>query len=104
MNLKTISLKLNKLAEDYEKARYEYDKAEDEVNYKTAQFMLAAQGLASQPLRNAQVDMELHDMEGHDKYIELRSKVEVTRQLLYIYTQISKNMISASWGEVDYGD
>lgn len=102
MNLQTISLKLNKLAEDYAEARSKYDKLEDERNYQTAQFMLDAQSLASQPLRNAQVDMRLHDLPDNEKYIELKSKVEITRQLLYIYTQISKNMVSSSWGEISY--
>ena len=102
INLQTISLKLADLAEQYAEAREKFDKAEDERAYATAQFMLGAQGLASQPLRQAQVDMQLHDMEGNDEYIELRSKVEVTRQLIFIYTQISKNMVSASWGEVEY--
>lgn len=104
INLTKVSLKLHDLASQLEEVYPKALKAEGVYEKKKAELMLASQGLASQPLRDANVIKSLGETKEYEEYMELIGKKQVIDQLVRIYTQISKSMISASWGEVDYGE
>ena len=103
LNLTQVSLKLHDLAQQMEEVFPKAMEAEATYERKKAELMLASQGLASQPLRDASVTKSLSETKEYKDYLEVVGKKQVINQLIRIYTQISKSMISASWGEVDYG-
>lgn len=102
LNLSQVSLKLHDLASQLEEVYPLALKAESVYEKKKAEQMLASQGFASQPLRDASVTATMSDTKEYTDYIELMGKKQVIDQLVRIYTQISKSMISASWGEISY--
>lgn len=104
INLTQVSLKLNNLAEQLQEVYPLALKAEAEYEKKKASIMLSSQGFAAQPLRDANTTVTISETEEYKNYLEYMGKKQVIDQLVRIYTQISKSMISASWGEVDYGN
>lgn len=102
MNLSKISQRLADLALKYAEVYPKFTLAENNYINKKAQIMLAQQGLASQPLRDSAVDVEIAQTPEYEEYMTLLPEIQVINTQIRIYNQISKNMISASWGETDY--
>jgi len=102
MNLSKISLKLEELASQYAEVYPKFTVVEANYINKKAQVMLVQQGLASQVLRDAAVETEMSQTPEYVEYMKLLPEIQVINTQIRIYTQLSKNIISASWGETEY--
>lgn len=102
MNLSKISEKLDMLANKYAEVNGKFTIAEAKYIQKRAMLMQNSQGFASQPLRDASVEVQIAETPEYIEYMKLLPEIQIINLQTRIYTQISKNMISASWGETDY--
>src|SRR3990167_560206 len=101
MNLKDISKKLEQLANDYARVLPEFTVSEANFINKKAKTMLIQQGLASQQLRDAAVNEEIIQTEEYQEYMKLLPEIQIINTQIRIYSQLSKNINSMAWGEVD---
>lgn len=106
ITLSKVSMILNELTEDYADLYPKFKQIEIDYIKEYDTLMIKAQGMFSnQPSREAYVRQELHKMDKFHEYNDLLVRIKVIEVRMRTLTQISKNMISASWGEseVEYG-
>lgn len=101
MTISNISLKLEDLATKYAEVYPKFTIVESAFVNRKARLMLDQQGLASQILRDAAVELAITDTKEYEDYMKLLPEIQVINTQIRIYNQISKNIISASWGETD---
>lgn len=103
MNLKSVSKKLEELAMAYAEVNPKFTMAESAYLIKKANLMMSNQGFASQPLRDSAVEGEMALTKEYEEYMKLLPEIQIINTQIKIYSQISRNMVSIGWNEVDYG-